>query len=181
MPIKNHPLSTNQPGVPEAHAESEPRAPYQRSGAANSMPPDNGPPRRSQSPAQGPPAPRSGGPSVDRGLQAKPAVSRDGQARPAGEQNIHQTIESHPMGPLPENPNDHEQVYRFAMTFPGKKYSTEALAEIAENPSPATLDEVRAKLFFKALASKHRDDDEYLESYKDLKPLLEKYSKPEPT
>jgi hypothetical protein len=103
------------------------------------------------------------------------------------------------MGPLPdvpETPDDPEQreqfeqteqfdqaqqkVYGFAMSFPGKNYSPEVLEEMAKN-TPTTLEEARAKLFMHAIASRQVDDFKYLETYKELKPLLEEYSKPAPT
>lgn len=165
----------------EAHAEAKPRAQHQRNAEA-AMPPHNGPPKRSQPPVQGPPAPRAAGPSADRGLQAKPAVSQDKQARPAGGQNIPQTNESHTMEPLPD-PRNAEQVFNFAMSFNAyKRYgSLGAAAKIAEDAPRSTLDEVRAELFFKARASRHRGDDAYLETYKEILPLLEQLSKAGPT
>lgn len=77
---------------------------------------------------------------------------------------------------LPD-PNDPAAVFSYAMGFNAyEKYgSVEAAAAIARQAPRSSLDEVRAELFFKARASRHRQDDEYLVVFRELLPLLEKF------
>ncbi len=67
---------------------------------------------------------------------------------------------------------DRNAVFKFAMTFDGYEYfgSLEASAEKARQRSRATLAEVRNELFFSARASRHCDDDHFLERYAELLP-----------
>lgn len=84
------------------------------------------------------------------------------------------------MEPLP-NPNNPDEVFKYAMTFNAYEVygSLEEAAKIARSAPRSTLQEVRAELFFKARASRHADNDAYLETYKEILPLLERFSKAE--
>lgn len=77
---------------------------------------------------------------------------------------------------LPD-PENHDAVFRFAMSFDGYKYfgSFEASAENAQRRSRTSLTDVRNELFFEARASRHGDGDEYIETYKELLPVLRKF------
>ena len=107
-----------------------------------------------------------------------PDVPQGSQAGPSGEQTIHQTKDSHTMEPLPD-PSNPTQVFKFAMSFDAYKAcgSFDAAAKIAKEAPRSTLEEVRAELFFKARASRHSGNDAYLETYKEILPLLERFSK----
>ncbi len=86
-----------------------------------------------------------------------------------------------PTMPLP-NPGDTAAVFAYAMSFNAYDVygSVDAAAKIARDASRSTLEEVRAELFFKARASRHAGNDAYLDTYKELLPLLERYSKAAP-
>jgi hypothetical protein len=75
------------------------------------------------------------------------------------------------------SPDDPQAVFAYAMTFNAyEKYgSLEAAAALARRAPRTTLDEVRAELFFKARASRHRGDDGYLHVYRELLPLLKQF------
>lgn len=77
---------------------------------------------------------------------------------------------------LPD-PNDAAAVFAYAMSFNAyeKCGSLEAAAAVARQAPRASLDDVRVELFFKARASRHRQDDEYLAVFRELLPLLEKF------
>jgi hypothetical protein len=77
------------------------------------------------------------------------------------------------MTDLPD-PEDTQGVFAYAMTFNAyERYgSLEAAAKVARQAPRSTLDEVRAELFFKARASRHRGDDAYLTTYRELLPFL---------
>lgn len=86
------------------------------------------------------------------------------------------------MEPLPD-PSNPEQVFKFAMGFNAYEAcgSFEAAAKIAEDAPRSTLEEVRTELFFKARAARHSNNDAALvETYRQLRPLLEAYLKPGP-
>lgn len=72
------------------------------------------------------------------------------------------------------SPDDRNTVFRFAMLFNGYEHfgSFEAAAEQARTSSRASLTEIRNELFMSARGSRHRDDDRFLDVYKELLPLL---------
>lgn len=76
------------------------------------------------------------------------------------------------------NINDPAAVFAYAMSFNAYKAygSVEAAAKVARAAPRSTLDEVRAELFFKARASRHSGSDAYLQTYRDLLPLLQRLS-----
>ncbi len=67
--------------------------------------------------------------------------------------------------------------FAYAMGFNAyEKYgSFDAAASIAHRAPRSTLDEVRAELFFRARASRHCEDDDYLDAFRELLPLLKKF------
>jgi hypothetical protein len=81
------------------------------------------------------------------------------------------------MPPLPD-PDDSEAVFEFAMLFNGYERfgSFEACAEAAKAKRRETLDDLRNELFFEARASRHRQDEDFVEVYRDLLPLLRSLS-----
>jgi len=70
--------------------------------------------------------------------------------------------------------DDRHAVFKFAMSYNGYEEtgSFEESAKLARAGGRATLDEIRNELFFSARASRHRDDDEFLMTYLELRPLL---------
>lgn len=76
------------------------------------------------------------------------------------------------------DPDDSAAIFSYAMSFNAfERYgSFEATADIARKAPRSSLDEVRAELFFKARAARHRGDNAYVETYRELLPLLEAYS-----
>lgn len=75
--------------------------------------------------------------------------------------------------PLPD-PDDAEAVFEFAMSFNGYEHhgSFEACAKTAKARRRDTLDDLRNELFFEARASRHRVDEDYVEVYRELLPLI---------
>jgi len=73
-------------------------------------------------------------------------------------------------------PGDRNAVFAFAMSFDGYEHfgSFEAAAENARARSRATLTDVRNELFMQARASRHRDDDKFLDTYQELLPCLKR-------
>jgi hypothetical protein len=73
--------------------------------------------------------------------------------------------------------NDPDAVFAFAMSFNGYQHygSLEASAEAAGKRKRDSLEALRNELFFSARASRARDDDQYLETYRDILPLLRRY------
>lgn len=71
-------------------------------------------------------------------------------------------------------PDDHESIFSFAMTFDGYKYygSLEECAKQARRKARNTLSNIRNELFFSARASRHCDNDKYIQTYAELYPLL---------
>ncbi|MES2206803.1 MAG: hypothetical protein V4525_08410 [Pseudomonadota bacterium] len=78
---------------------------------------------------------------------------------------------------LPD-PEDPQGVFAYAMTFNAYETlgSREAAAALARRAPRSMLHEVRAELFFKARASRHREDDTYFQEYRELLPLLRRFS-----
>lgn len=74
--------------------------------------------------------------------------------------------------------DDPAAIFSFAMSFNAfERYgSFEAAAEIARRAPRSSLNEVRAELFFKARAARHRGDGAYVEVYRELLPLLKAYA-----
>ncbi len=77
---------------------------------------------------------------------------------------------------LPDLPgeNDRDAIFKFAMTFNGYEHfgSFEAAADAAKSRDRSSLELLRNELFFAARASRHRDDDLFVDTYQDLLPLL---------
>jgi hypothetical protein len=73
--------------------------------------------------------------------------------------------------------DDPDAVFAFAMSFNGYQHygSLEASAEAARTRARDTLEALRNELFFSARASRARDDEAYLETYRDILPLLQRY------
>ncbi len=70
--------------------------------------------------------------------------------------------------------DDRNAVFRFAMSFKGYEYygSFEACAGVAARRPRDSLASLRAELFMAARASNHRQDDQFLEIYQEILPLL---------
>lgn len=70
---------------------------------------------------------------------------------------------------------DRDSVFEFAMSFNGFKYygSFEKCAAAAKSRTRQDLSELRNELFFEARASRHRMDDHFLDTYRELRPLIE--------
>ncbi|MGC5799346.1 hypothetical protein [Sphingomonas sp. NFX23] len=77
---------------------------------------------------------------------------------------------------LPDLPgeNDRDAIFTFAMTFNGYEHfgSFEAAADAAKSRDRSSLELLRNELFFAARASRHRDDDRFVDTYQDLLALL---------
>ena len=71
---------------------------------------------------------------------------------------------------------DAESVFKFAMSFNGyeKFGSFEKCAAAANSRKRQALPDLRNELFFEARASRHREDEKFLEVYRELRPLIEK-------
>jgi hypothetical protein len=69
---------------------------------------------------------------------------------------------------------DRQAVFAFAMTFNGYEHfgSSEAAFVAVRESRRSTLEEVRNELFLAARASRHVQDDGYLERYRELLPVL---------
>lgn len=76
--------------------------------------------------------------------------------------------------------NDPDAVFAFAMSFNGYEHygSFEASADAARAKTRDSLEALRNELFFAARASRHRGDDLFLETYRDLRPLLRAHMMP---
>ena len=66
------------------------------------------------------------------------------------------------------------------MTFNGYEHygSFDASAEAARAKTRDSLEALRNELFFAARASRHRGDDLFLDTYRDLLPLLREHTIP---
>lgn len=75
---------------------------------------------------------------------------------------------------LPEL-GDRDSVFEFAMSFDGFAHygSFERCAASAKSQARENLSDLRNELFFQARASRHRMDDRFLETYEELRPLIE--------
>jgi hypothetical protein len=73
--------------------------------------------------------------------------------------------------------DDPDAIFAFAMSFNGYQHygSLEASAEAARKAERDSLEALRNELFFSARASRARDDDRYLETYREILPLLRRY------
>lgn len=71
---------------------------------------------------------------------------------------------------------DTDGVFEFAMSFNGYEHfgSFEKCAAAAKSRKRQTLSDLRNELFFEARASRHRDDERFLDVYLELRPLIEK-------
>jgi len=72
---------------------------------------------------------------------------------------------------------DRNAIFKFAMTFDGYEHygSFEAAAQKARERSRSTLPEVRNELFLSARASRHRDDDHFIDVYAELLPFFKEH------
>lgn len=70
---------------------------------------------------------------------------------------------------------DRDRVFAFAMSFNGYEHlgSFENSAAAAKSRERKTLSDLRNELFFEARASRHRMDDDFVDVYRELKPLIE--------
>jgi hypothetical protein len=77
------------------------------------------------------------------------------------------------------NENDGPAIFEFAMTFNGYEHfgSFEAAALAANSGDRSRLDFIRNELFFSARASRHRGDDGYIHTYRELLPMLRHYAR----
>ncbi|WP_454759080.1 hypothetical protein [Caulobacter segnis] len=69
---------------------------------------------------------------------------------------------------------DRNAVFAFAMSFNGYEHygSFEASSDAARSMRRDTLEDIRNELFFAVRASRHRDDDAFLDTSRELLPLL---------
>ena len=76
---------------------------------------------------------------------------------------------------LPD-PTDRQAVFAFAMTFNGYEHfgSSEAALAAARERRRSSLVDVRNELFLAARASRHGDNDDYLERYRELLPVFQR-------
>jgi hypothetical protein len=74
--------------------------------------------------------------------------------------------------------NDRAAIFKFAMTFNGYEHfgSFEAAADAAKSRDRSSLEHLRNELFFSARASRHRDDDLFVNTYQDILPLLRQHA-----
>ncbi|MEL6302449.1 MAG: hypothetical protein AAFV47_11050 [Pseudomonadota bacterium] len=70
---------------------------------------------------------------------------------------------------------DRDSVFEFAMSFNGFEHhgSFEKCAAAAKSRTREDLSALRNELFFEARASRHRMDDEFLDIYRELLPLIQ--------
>jgi len=70
--------------------------------------------------------------------------------------------------------NNKSKVFKFAMLFNGYEYygSLEAAGEKSRSKTRKNLTEIRNELFISARASRHRDDERYIEVYQELLTIL---------
>ncbi len=75
---------------------------------------------------------------------------------------------------LPDR-TDRQAVFAFAMTFNGYEHfgSSEAAFAVARERRRSSLIDVRNELFLAARASRHGDNDDYLERYRELLPVFQ--------
>jgi hypothetical protein len=71
-------------------------------------------------------------------------------------------------------------IFAFAMTFNGFEHygSFETCADAARRQDRDTLEALRNELFFSARASRHRGDEQYVETYREILPLLRQHLTP---
>jgi len=69
---------------------------------------------------------------------------------------------------------DHSGIFKFSMLFNGYEYygSLDGASEKARSKTRKNLTEVRNELFCSARASRHSDDERYLDVYQELLPIL---------
>ncbi|MEW8349149.1 MAG: hypothetical protein AB2689_09800 [Candidatus Thiodiazotropha taylori] len=69
---------------------------------------------------------------------------------------------------------DRKNIFKFAMLFNGYEHygSLEDAGKIARAKSRESISEIRNELFFSARASRHSDDDRYLDVYREILPIL---------
>ncbi len=74
---------------------------------------------------------------------------------------------------LPD-PNDRDAIFEFAMSFNGYERfgSFDASAIAAGSGDRSSLELIRNELFFAARASRHGDDDQFVDLYRRLLPLF---------
>lgn len=70
--------------------------------------------------------------------------------------------------------DDYSGIFAFAMLFDGYAYygSLERAAEQAMAQRRESLTDLRNELFISCRRSRHQDSDEYIDTYKELYPLL---------
>lgn len=80
---------------------------------------------------------------------------------------------------LPNLPdvNDAAAIFEFAMTFNGYEYfgSFDASATAAGSGDRSSLELLRNELFFAARASRHGDDDRFVDVYRQLLPVYREW------
>jgi hypothetical protein len=71
---------------------------------------------------------------------------------------------------------DPAAIFEFGMTFNGYEAfgSFEACAAAAKARKRETIDDLRNELFFACRASRHMQDDAYVDFYAELRPLFER-------
>ncbi|MET3442951.1 hypothetical protein ABIC94_003740 [Variovorax paradoxus] len=109
---------------------------------------------------------------------------RDGNAtgysRPEAAIGIARLKNMNPTAPLAlsalPDPTDRQAVFAFAMTFNGYEHfgSSEAAFAAARERRRSSLVDVRNELFLAARASRHGDNDDYLERYRELLPVFQR-------
>jgi len=69
---------------------------------------------------------------------------------------------------------DRSSIFKFAMSFNGYEYygSLEAAGTKARSRVRESITDIRNELFCSARASRHSDNDKYLEVYQELLPIL---------
>ena len=74
------------------------------------------------------------------------------------------------------NPTDRQAVFTFAMEFNGYEYfgSSEAAFAAARERRRSTLEDVRNELFLAARASRHGGNEDYLDRYRELLPIIQR-------
>lgn len=72
---------------------------------------------------------------------------------------------------------DASAIVEFAMSFNGYEHfgSFEASADAAMSGDRTSLELIRNELFFAARASRHGDDDRFVDTYRELLPLLRRF------
>ena len=74
--------------------------------------------------------------------------------------------------------SDRRAIFEFAMTFNGYEHfgSFEACAEAANSGDRSSLELIRNELFFAARASRHADDERYVDLYLELLPEFNRFA-----